>query len=394
MARNPRRRPRKGELPSNVVRHRGRYRGKVMVNGASHVSETFATPELAAEWVKDLRAADAATERGEPLTLKGAMDLLREKQKAKNRRPGSIDFTEQKFKALTRAWKDNPAMHRIGPSQVHAYMEHRRKEVGIQTLHHEVALLKRLFALGKARHLLLRSPFDNNAVELPDRVKNKRFDYLPREQVESLLARIRAAGEKEPALLWAADLFEFLFLTGLRRAEVARLRVADVDPFKGNATVMAKTEDEQIVRLHERHKAIVGRLIAAAGEDGYLVPSVGKTERSRVTKISEVMRALKKRFGLDIHGAAHVLRHSYGTALVRAGVPLPLVQRAMRHKTVSMTMRYFHESEADMRMVAEAIATGTMPSMANKPARKAKAKAKKLVAVKHQQASAEKSEAM
>ena len=122
------------------------------------------------------------------------------------------------------------------------------------------------------------------------KVRNKRFDHLTREQVESILERIRAAAAAEPSWAWQADVVEFLFLTGLRRSELARLRVADIDPFKGTVQVRAKIEDEQLLHLAERTKVVVGRLIAAADADGFLIPSKAadpaKAEASRANAIT------------------------------------------------------------------------------------------------------------
>jgi site-specific recombinase XerD len=40
------------------------------------------------------------------------------------------------------------------------------------------------------------------------------------------------------------------------------------------------------------------------------------------------------------HGGAHVLRHSLATALVRGGVPLPVVRGVLRHRSDEMTAYY------------------------------------------------------
>jgi integrase len=376
MANLVRRRPRKGRssLPPNVLPHRDRFRGRVMRGGALYTSQSFATPEQAAEWVQRFRQADQLADHGAPLTLDGAMEQLRREQAANGVRPASVDFTEQKFAKLCCAWSASTYLHRIGAPQVQTYMAKRREQgAGAQTVHHEVALLKRLFVIAKRSRRLLDSPFDNGAVRMP-KVRNKRFDALTREQVESMLVRIRAAAEKEPSWAWQADVVEFLFLTGLRRAELARLRADDLDPFKGTITVKAKVDDVQTVYLAERTKEIAGRLIAAASGDGFLIPSdiddARKAEKARANTITHLVARTFARLGLKLHGAAHVLRHSFGTELVKVpGLPFALAQRGMRHRTPAMTMRYFHESADEMRAVAEAVANRA-PFGVESPAKK------------------------
>lgn len=364
-----------------------------MRNGAIYTSPSFATPDEATEWIDDFNQADRLADNGAPLTIEEAMVLLRREQQANGVRPSSVDFTEAKFAMLCKAWKESTYLHRIGAPQVQSYMAARRQQgAAAQTIHHEVALLKRLFVVARRNRRLIHSPFDDGAVRLP-KVRNKRFDHLTREQVESILARIRAAAEGEPSWAWQADVLEFLFLTGLRRSELARLRVGDVDPFKGTLTVRAKVDDVQVVHLAERTKAIAGRLIAAADARGFLIPSsvedVRDAERARANAVTHLVARWKERLGLKLHGAAHVLRHSFGTELVKVpGLPFALAQRGMRHRTPAMTMRYFHESADEMRAVAEAVATGegfglpkAQPAKPRKRARrKAPAKVRKRAA--------------
>lgn len=350
-------------LPANVIRHRDKFRGRVMRNGSTFTSTSFVTPEEAADWVARFHRADDLAGNGAPLTLEDAMELLRREQLANGVRPSSIDFTEAKFGMLCRAWQSGTYLHRIGAPQVQSYMAKRREQgAAAQTIHHETALLKRLFVVARRNRRLIASPFDDGAVRLP-KVRNKRFDYLTREQVETILQRIRTAAEREPSWAWQADVVEFLFLTGLRRSELARLRVEDVDPFKGTLTVRAKVDDVQVVHLAERTKVIAGRLIAGADAGGFLIPSTvddaRAAERARANAVTHLVARWKERLGLKLHGAAHVLRHSFGTELVKVpGLPFALAQRGMRHRTPSMTMRYFHESADEMRAVAEAVANG------------------------------------
>lgn len=49
----------------------------------------------------------------------------------------------------------------------------------------------------------------------------------------------------------------------------------------------------------------------------------------------------------------HALRHTRATELVRAGVPLPAVQKIMGHKSIQTTLRYTHLSDGDVRQAME-----------------------------------------
>jgi site-specific recombinase XerD len=43
-----------------------------------------------------------------------------------------------------------------------------------------------------------------------------------------------------------------------------------------------------------------------------------------------------------------MLRHSYATRLIQAGVPIHDVQRALGHESLSTTQRYLHVNDAQL----------------------------------------------
>ncbi|MCL2120084.1 MAG: tyrosine-type recombinase/integrase, partial [Planctomycetaceae bacterium] len=51
---------------------------------------------------------------------------------------------------------------------------------------------------------------------------------------------------------------------------------------------------------------------------------------------------IEKRDAMDQVIDVHALRHTHATILVDQGVPITVVQQAMRHADIRMTMRYTH----------------------------------------------------
>ena len=68
--------------------------------------------------------------------------------------------------------------------------------------------------------------------------------------------------------------------------------------------------------------------------------------------ISDFWRGVRTRIGLgDVR--IHDLRHSFATEAVRQGVSLPVVSKLLGHRSIGMTLRYTHASDAEVERAAE-----------------------------------------
>ena len=145
---------------------------------------------------------------------------------------------------------------------------------------------------------------------------------------------------EELGAIYAADalhahIWRFMVNTGLRRGEAQQLRQQDVgeDAIRVISSPGART------------KSAKWRLVpitpgARIGLEG--LPREGELVLPRMTPYS-LTRAFSRtvgRVGLD--GNLHCLRHTYGSHLVMAGVPLRTVQVLMGHSTILITERYAH----------------------------------------------------
>jgi len=83
--------------------------------------------------------------------------------------------------------------------------------------------------------------------------------------------------------------------------------------------------------------------------------------------MTDAVQSAAKRAGLGVLGP-HVLRHTFASRLVMAGVDLGTVQELMGHKSILMTMRYAHLSPDHKRTAMETLETRfSVPSPANIP---------------------------
>jgi integrase len=133
-------------------------------------------------------------------------------------------------------------------------------------------------------------------------------------------------------------------LTGFRRQELTSLRPEDIDFARGTVSVAAcysKNGESRTLPLGPQLRAVLEEALAARGD----APIVFITDKGCPWKrsISDTFRRAAIRAGLEPLGP-HVLRHTFASRLVMAGVDLRTVQELMGHKTIAMTLRYAHLS--------------------------------------------------
>ena len=175
---------------------------------------------------------------------------------------------------------------------------------------------------------------------------------LARGQVAALLAscdRRRAIGRRDYAIL------VLLARLGLRAAEVAALRLDDIDWRAGEIVVRGKGRTEERLPL----PSDVGAAVAAYLRRG----RPRRPEREVFLRVcapvrglapegvSEVVRAASERAGLGSFGA-HRLRHTAGTEMLRAGASLPEVAQVLRHRSVATTAIYAKVDHLALRELA------------------------------------------
>jgi integrase/recombinase XerD len=170
------------------------------------------------------------------------------------------------------------------------------------------------------------------------------------EQVRELLAQPDVeglTGVRDRAIL------ELLYATGMRRAELVRLQVADVDLANGTVFIgQGKGKRDRYVPMGERavhwvrcYLAEVRPLITESQADAsattwtlFLTDYGEPFAKSRLTDlVARYLRAI----GVE-HGACHALRHACATHMLEAGADLRFIQALLGHADLNTTQIYTH----------------------------------------------------
>jgi len=143
-------------------------------------------------------------------------------------------------------------------------------------------------------------------------------------------------------------LFELIYSSGLRVAEVAALKVGDIDFERRVMVVRGKFDRDRMVPISEvAHDFLLVYLGTKINEldawifTGYGGPTHGRHLTS--TSVSERFRTLLRRFGMDKPEiSTHSIRHSTATHLLENGASIRHVQELLGHRCIESTVRYTH----------------------------------------------------
>ncbi len=143
-------------------------------------------------------------------------------------------------------------------------------------------------------------------------------------------------------------LFELIYSSGLRVAEVAALKVSDIDFERRLMVVRGKFDRDRMVPVSEVARDFLERYLGDKLErpeawvfEGTRGPI--KHGHLRSTSISERFRNLLREFGMDKPEiSTHSIRHSTATHLLENGASVRHVQELLGHRCIESTVRYTH----------------------------------------------------
>lgn len=169
--------------------------------------------------------------------------------------------------------------------------------------------------------------------------KRKEFDQ---EQLKAILSKtsegISIEEKRNHAMILLA------LNTGLRRAELANLRVSDIGTYYVRV-VNGKGEKDRDVFIDERTRDLVLRFATIRNSPG--TPNVFTTKKGPISPpyMGKIAETIKKRTGVDAF-SWHKCRHTYAKNLIRNGIDLETIRQMLGHEDLDTTGIYA-ELDAD-----------------------------------------------
>ncbi|MDP2897870.1 MAG: tyrosine-type recombinase/integrase [bacterium] len=236
----------------------------------------------------------------------------------------------------------------ITPLLIEDYKTHRLKEVSARTVNIEVGAVKTM--LNRAVQLDL---MPTNPIASVKKIKGpswKPIQFLTKEQVSALL---------ENSSPTYRPIFYTYLNTGMRREELVNLEWSDIDWQNKQIRIINKEkkryhpkgQKERFIPIKDDLMAILKEQKRKANGSYVFGTTNGEPRHNNILR--ELKRAAK-RAGIE-HITIHMLRHTFASHLVMAGVDLPTVQKLLGHSSITTTMIYAHLSPGHLRSAIEKI---------------------------------------
>ena len=150
-------------------------------------------------------------------------------------------------------------------------------------------------------------------------------------------------------------LFEILYQTGIRKAELIGLRDGDVDAGEMRIKVLGKRNKERFIPVSRELLQMIGHYQSLRDEcfkvhpDRLLLNDKGEEMTpyfvyNKVHLILEAVTSLKQK-------SPHVLRHTFATHLLDEGASLLAIQKLLGHTELATTQVYAHNTIEQLKNI-------------------------------------------
>jgi integrase/recombinase XerD len=153
-------------------------------------------------------------------------------------------------------------------------------------------------------------------------------------------------------------MMEILYSTGLRRQELVRLRLDDLEPERGVLRVReGKGRKDRVVPIGSRALGWVVRYLREVRPGLVVAPDEGSLFLTRYGgpfrpgALSVHLRWYVRRALPGKAGSCHVFRHTAATLMMENGADVRSVQELLGHATLETTQVYTHVSVAKLKAV-------------------------------------------
>ncbi|MGA8474955.1 MAG: tyrosine-type recombinase/integrase [Candidatus Cybelea sp.] len=245
----------------------------------------------------------------------------------------------KEFSDFLKREASDPSLLAVTPSRVRQYIADMFDTHGYdsRTVCRKLSSIRALYRFLKITGVLDSDPAF--AIPGPSIAKRKPAP-LKVDEVMSLL-RTSLAGRTDTARLRDRAILELFYASGIRRAELAGVRLADVDLAERTIRVTGKGNKERTVLINRTAAAAIEAYLRVRPRSADPTLFLGRTGAGLTPKhVWRLFRNIYRVSGLQKHASPHTLRHSFATHLVENGVDLETVRELLGHESLATTGVY------------------------------------------------------
>ncbi len=283
----------------------------------------------------------------------------------------SLLTTQHRQRAIKRfiLWADERGL--VDPREItlpileryQRHLYHYRKTNGeplsFSSQYTELAPLKAFFAWLTRQHHILYNPASE--LQLPKVIRNLARYVLSIEDVEKILTvpdTSTLLGLRDRAIL------EVLYSSAIRRFELRRLTIYDVDTKRGTLFVReGKGRKDRIVPLGERACRWVNKYLdearpklVAMRDDGVLFLT-WHGDALTDDHLGGAVKEYIQKSGVHVNGSCHLFRHACATHMLENGADTRFIQAMLGHANLSTTQVYTHVALTKLKEIHNATHT-------------------------------------
>lgn len=244
--------------------------------------------------------------------------------------------------------------------------------LSLRTQQERLSAIKVFFKWLSRNGYILANPASE--IELPRIPPRRPPEILTVEEVEKILSLPKL---DEPLGVRDRAILETLYSTGIRRKELSRVAVADVDHKAGILRVRhGKGKKERIIPIGSRALAWIRRYLLDVRPQ--LAPPQGQDDGTLFLSatgkpfwpdtLTQLARDYVRKAGIEKPGSCHLFRHTMATLMLENGADIRFIQEMLGHATLHATTIYTHVAIKKLKEIHTATHPGAnlakLPSLA------------------------------
>ena len=350
----------------------GSWRAKITVDGKQYVKNAKTKSEAIKELDKlKSRAKKEKILVSEKVTVNEIFERLQEKKMRSRKKVyalSSLQRTESIYKTHVKDRIGSRDITKVTDKEINRILDDAyNSDLGYTTLSKIYSCIKQIFDLAVRQKYILKhdnpmmvvEPF--SAAVFDDNGRNDEIVYLTEKEREKLKQAALTRCKNGNLKYRYGTVFVLMLQTGMRAGEVCALTWESVDFEKGliavNSTVTYVRDDQKkwVAKIQKNPKTDRSRrhipinqtaremlelMKEIYGDKKYVVVS-STGSILPPSRLGLAFETVLKAAGITDKKGTHILRHTFATALITGGTPLPVISSLLGHAGTAVTERHY-----------------------------------------------------